>query len=107
MFGYFINWFRVPHFVKPKHKEAFGLPQLRDKYPHYYVDVSHLEYIDVYRVLRLFKIKDPEIAHAVKKLLACGLRGFKDSHKDVLEAIDTLKRWIEINGEDANESKSR
>lgn len=100
MFRYFINWFRVPHFVKPKQKSASGLPLLRDKYPHYYVDIRGIDYVDVYRVIRWFRINDPEIAHAIKKLLVCGLRGFKDSRKDVIEAIDSLKRWLEIDSED-------
>lgn len=105
MLRHIVNRLRVPYFIKPKKEAAPGLPLLRDQYPHYYVSTERIDWIDVYRVLRLFKINDPEIAHAIKKLLVCGLRGFKDSKKDVLEAIDSLKRWVEINDEDLKNVK--
>lgn len=59
-----------------------------------------MEYIDVYRVLTLFNVIDPCIAHAVKKLLVAGGRGAgKDIERDVKEAIDTLQRWQEMQAE--------
>src|SRR5690606_25536791 len=36
-------------------------------YGHYFRDVSHLQAIDVYRVLRLFGVTDPCLQHATKK----------------------------------------
>lgn len=66
------------------------------KYNHYFKDVSHLKYIDVYRVLSLFGVTDEPIAHAVKKLLVSGNRGHKDKAKDVQEAIDSLKRYKQM-----------
>tara|TARA_R110002167_G_scaffold222723_1_gene427663 strand:- start:194 stop:976 length:783 start_codon:yes stop_codon:yes gene_type:complete len=71
------------------------------KHSHYYKDVRHLDYVDVYQVNKLFPVKDDTdcILHARKKLLVCGGRGGgKDMLKDVTEAYDTLKRYLEIEG---------
>ena len=71
------------------------------KHPHYHKDVSNLQTIDVYRALHLFKVTDPCIQHAVKKLLVAGGRGAgKDIAKDVQEAIDSLERFKEMRVED-------
>jgi hypothetical protein len=70
------------------------------KYPHYFKDVRHLTHIDVYRVLHLFEVTDPAIAHAVKKLLVAGGRGTKPKIKDISEAVDALQRCLDINAED-------
>lgn len=67
---------------------------------HYFKDVSHLETIDVYRVLSLYEVVDPCIQHAVKKLLVCGQRGNKPAVQDLQEAIDSLNRCIEMMKED-------
>ncbi len=67
-----------------------------EKYSHYYKDVSTLKVIDVYRVLSLFEVTNPCIQHAVKKLLCTGKRGQKDFLKDVVEARDTLNRFLEM-----------
>lgn len=70
-------------------------------FPHYHKDVSHLDTIDVYRVLQLWDVTDPCIQHAIKKLLVAGGRGHKDISKDVHEAIVSLQRWEEMQAEDA------
>ena len=70
------------------------------KYPHYYKDVAHLKNVDVYRVLTLFKVNDPCIQHAIKKLLCAGDRGDKSMIKDITEARDTLNRHLEMLDED-------
>lgn len=67
---------------------------------HYFKDVSSLQRVDVYRVLRLFEVTDPCIQHAVKKLLVAGGRGSKGVDKDIQEAIDSLVRWQEMRKED-------
>ena len=73
------------------------------KHNHYFKDVSHLGEIDVYRTLALFGVKDQAIGHAVKKLLVSGGRGGgKTMGRDVSEAIDTLRRWEEMQAEDTN-----
>lgn len=74
---------------------------LADKYPHYYKDVSKLNKIDIYTVLNLWRVTDPCLAHAIKKLLVNGNRGAKDSQKDIQEAIDTLTRWQEMQEEES------
>jgi len=71
------------------------------KHPHYFKDVSHLESVDVYRVLDLFGVTDPCLQHAIKKLLVAGGRGVKDATVDVDEAIEALGRWKEMRREDA------
>ena len=70
------------------------------KYPHYFKSVSHLETVDVYRVLSLFQVNDPCIQHAIKKLLCAGDRGDKSDIKDITEARDTLNRHLEMLDED-------
>lgn len=75
------------------------------KHAHYFRDVSHLREIDVYRVLELFGVTDPCLQHAIKKLLAPGLRGAKPKGTDVLEAVDTLQRWLEMRVEDSSDGQ--
>lgn len=67
---------------------------------HYKKDVSHLDMIDVYRVLELFSVTHPALQHAAKKILAAGCRGAKDWEKDVQEAIDSLNRALQMREED-------
>lgn len=75
----------------------------RRKHNHYFKNVEHLKEIDVYRVLSLFNVTDPCIAHAVKKLLVAGGRGAgKDAERDVREAVDSLNRFLQMIAEDCN-----
>jgi len=50
----------------------------------------------VYDVLVAFKVTNPASQHAIKKILASGQRGVKDFDQDLLEAIASLKRAIEL-----------
>lgn len=52
--------------------------------------------IDVYDVLTAFEVTNPAYAHAIKKILAPGKRGHKDSTQDINEAIESLKRGLEL-----------
>lgn len=55
--------------------------------------------IDPYRILLAYGITNPAQQHAIKKLLRAG----KDHlawHEDIQEAIDSLKRGLEIHQED-------
>lgn len=62
--------------------------------------------IDVYDVLGAFKVVNPALAHAVKKLLAPGQRGSKGWAQDVEEAIKSCQRALEMHAEaQANEAK--
>lgn len=60
---------------------------------------NYLVKIDVYNVLTAFEVVNPAIAHAVKKLLCAGLRGYKDYNQDINEAIQSLERAKELNEE--------
>ena len=71
------------------------------KHSHYFKPVPpKATHIDVYRVLHMFQVTDPCIAHAVKKLLLPGERGSKDETKDITEAIDSLTRWQNMRAEE-------
>lgn len=70
------------------------------KHSHYKKNVAHLSFIDVYRVIDLFGVTHPALQHALKKVLCAGGRGQKDWVKDVQEAIDSLNRALEMQGED-------
>lgn len=84
-------------FIKPN---VTGKGIDRRKHNHYFKDVSHLDRLDVYRVIELFAISDPCIQHALKKLLVAGGRGAgKDASKDIQEVIDSCQRWQEMQTE--------
>ena len=70
------------------------------KHSHYFKDVRHLDYIDIYQVCKLFEVEDPShcTQHSIKKLLMSGKRGVKDKMKDIIEARDTLNRYLQIEG---------
>lgn len=83
----------------------FQEPALLSKFPHYYIDVRGIGYLDVYMVLKLFGVRDPCQQHAAKKILVAGLRGRKaqagfDATSDIQEAVYSLQRWLEINLEE-------
>ena len=48
--------------------------------------------IDVYDVLDAYKVDNPATAHAIKKLLMAGKRGYKDFNQDLDEAIASIQR---------------
>lgn len=70
------------------------------QYSHYKKDVSHLQILDIYRILELYNVTDPCLAHAVKKLLCPGGRGAKSEKQDIIEAIATLNRRLDMYRED-------
>ncbi len=70
-------------------------------YSHYFRESPSFT-IDVYRILQMFEVSDPCIQHALKKVLAAGKRGAKDTEKDVQEAIDALLRWQEMRREETD-----
>ena len=94
---------RMNRILKPHEAEAPAAPTFvkpSQKHAHYYRHVAGLESIDVYRVLHLFGVTDPALAHAAKKVLVAGGRGAgKDISQDVQEAIDTLERWQHMQAE--------
>lgn len=79
---------------------------MQNKHNHYHKDVKHLDMLDVYRVLDLFKVTNPALQHAIKKLLVPGGRGAGKGYiKDLQEAIDSIERAKQMHVEDnlANE----
>lgn len=67
-------------------------------YPKYFKSVVNDTHIDVYRVHQLFNLNNEMLCHASKKLLLAGERtGEKSLRKDVIEARDTLNRYLELN----------
>ena len=90
-----------PHF---RYEQSIIRDNQNRKHGHYFKDVSKLDFIDVYAVLKLFDVTDPCLQHAIKKLLCAGQRGVKDQVKDINEAKDTLERCLEllsVGGDDA------
>ena len=71
-----------------------------DTHEHYFKNVQVLKQVDIYRILKLYDVTDPAIAHAIKKLLVAGGRGHKDIGRDIQDAIDTLERWQAMRMED-------
>ena len=70
---------------------------LVETYPHYFKDVSHLDKIDIYRILELYEVTDPCLQHIVKKALVTGGRtAGKDFRQDLQEIFDTAKRALEM-----------
>lgn len=52
--------------------------------------------IDVYDILKAFKVINPATQHAIKKLLCAGDRGYKDKVQDLKEALVSISRAIEL-----------
>lgn len=75
------------------------LPELKisGSHSHYFKDVSDIDSIDVYEVLKRFNVTDPCLQHIVKKALCAGNRGHKDFETDLKNIYDTAKRALEIN----------
>jgi hypothetical protein len=67
---------------------------------HYFRDVSHLEQIDVYRVLKLFGVECPVAQHVVKKALAAGQRGHKSVRRDWQDIADSATRRLQMMDEE-------
>ncbi len=52
--------------------------------------------VDVYAVLKAFKVTCPARAHAIKKLLCCGNRGKGSAMSDLLGVEAAVARAIEL-----------
>ncbi|OYW87695.1 MAG: hypothetical protein B7Z23_13530 [Pseudomonadales bacterium 32-61-5] len=68
---------------------------------HYFRDVSRLNSLDVYRLLELFQVTCPVAQHIVKKALAAGQRGHKDTRRDWQDIADSAARRLQMIDEDA------
>lgn len=68
--------------------------------------VSALE-IDVYDILKAFNVVNPAVQHGVKKLLCAGDRGYKDKMQDLKEALASISRAIELEGDNDRINKTK
>ena len=66
----------------------------------YIVDISKYNKLDIYRILSLYNVTNPCLSHAIKKLLCAGKRGVKNQTQDINEAVQSLQRFLEMQGED-------
>jgi hypothetical protein len=65
----------------------------------YFHEIKQEIFVDVYDVLLAFKVINPAVQHAIKKLLVSGERGYKSTVQDLNEAIISINRAIEIEKE--------
>jgi len=56
-------------------------------------------YVDVYDIIHAYGITNRGDQHAVKKMMQAGKRGYKDARQDREEAIVSLERANELEGE--------
>lgn len=69
------------------------------------VDGVHGCYVDVYAVIRAFKITCPGLQQAIKKILCAGLRGKGDRVSDIKETFDALFRALQFAEHDQKEEQ--
>lgn len=62
----------------------------------YHREIKSGVFVDVYDVLLAFGVTNPAMQHALKKMLAPGQRGVKDTIQDMKEAIQSIERAIEL-----------
>ena len=63
--------------------------------------------VDVYVLCRVFNVTDPELQHALKKILFKGSRGAKGAKQDITEAADSLMKWLNNDGVDFAAAQNR
>ena len=51
--------------------------------------------VDVYDVLNAWKVTDPCLQHALKKMMMTGNRGHKDERQDLVDIVHSAKRALE------------
>lgn len=72
-----------------------GSESEKPKHSHYFREWKG-EKLDFYFIMTLFGITDPCLMHAMKKLMFAGVRGAKGEEKDLNEAIDSIRRRLEL-----------
>lgn len=73
---------------------------IAENHPHYYREIGGV-IVDFYRLCEIFDITHPAQAHALKKIMFAGQRPDEAMRKDIIEASESLERWIEMLDEDA------
>lgn len=63
--------------------------------PKYNREIKPGVFVDVYDVLYAFKVTDPCLQHAIKKALAAGQRGHKDTRQDLVDIRDSAQRALD------------
>ena len=53
-------------------------------------------FVDVYDLLRAWRVEDPALQHLIKKALAVGQRGHKDAAEDYKDICDSAERALEM-----------
>ena len=56
--------------------------------------------IDIYDILKAYRVTCPATQHAIKKLLQPGERGHKDKLTDLREALASIERAIQMAEQD-------
>jgi len=79
---------------------------------HYFRDVpAGVSKVDVYRLLEMFDVTCPVAQHVIKKALAAGQRGHKNTVRDWSDIRDSAERKLQMIEEDDavtwNEGQSR
>lgn len=62
----------------------------------YRKDVRHLDELDLYVLADLYDVKSHAVFHAIKKLICAGKRGAKDYEQDLMEAIESIERELQM-----------
>ncbi len=70
--------------------------ELENNKSKYHREIKKGVMVDVYDVLNAFEVVNPAMQHALKKMLAPGKRGAKDTIQDMKEAIQSIERAIEL-----------
>ena len=82
-------------YVEAIEKEVPELNDVRNKYDVLIVGKDGVKtYVDVYRVMTAFNVKNAALQHANKKILKAGERGHKDYVQDLKEAIASIELAI-------------
>ena len=63
--------------------------------PKYNREIKPNVFVDVYDVLYAFKVTDPCLQHLIKKALAVGVRGHKDTRQDLVDIRDSAQRALD------------
>ena len=52
--------------------------------------------VDVYRVLGAFDVYNPQLQHLIKKALATGQRGHKDTRQDLVDILHSAQSALDM-----------
>lgn len=96
----------APSFVVKIPKSSWGLVRWEDvectketSHNKYLREIKPGVFVDIYGVLSAWKVTDPCLQHAAKKVLQAGERGHKDRLEDLQDIVDSAQRAIEIHKE--------